>query len=501
MKLNIKKILQQAIDAHKQGKNIDAEHLYNKILNTLPKHPDACHNLGLLMISNKKLGVAIPLLKMAIEVNPNIEQFWISYINVLISQKHFKKAEVTCRKAIETNANFIIINNNLGNLLKELDRLEEAETSYKKAIELNPNFAIAHYNLGNLLKELDRLEEAETSYKKAIELKPNYAEAHANLGGILKELDRLEEAETSYKKAIELKPTYENALMAKGQMLFDKGDFELSLKDFNACNNEDSRARSLASLYALGKTNEIYHQIKEHAEVDDQNIRVAAFSAFISHKEKKKTAHKFCNNPMDFIYFSKISSHLKNPNFFITEVIEELRDVKTRWEPLGRSTRNGFHSGNKINLFKSPLKKIHKLQSIILDEIDKYQLKFKNKSCSYIKKWPTNKKLFGWHVILKKGGYQTAHIHPSGWLSGVIYLKVVLPSDKNEGAIEFDLNGRNYYDINSQKLKFQPNVGDIIFFPSSLHHRTLPFTKNTERIIISFDLIPDQKKTLNNQIY
>ena len=103
----------------------------------------------------------------------------------------------------------------------------------------------------------------------------------------------------------------------------------------------------------------------------------------------------------------------------------------------------------------------------------------------------TKKNLFGWHVELKSQGYQTAHIHPSGWLSGVIYLKVVPSKNINEGAIEFSLNGRHYSDINSPKEIYNPKIGDIVFFPSSLHHRTIPFTSDTNRIIISFDLIPD----------
>jgi hypothetical protein len=34
-------------------------------------------------------------------------------------------------------------------------------------------------------------------------------------------------------------------------------------------------------------------------------------------------------------------------------------------------------------------------------------------------------------------------------------------------------------------------MGDIIFFPSSLHHKTIPFSSDGERIIISFDLKPE----------
>ena len=67
-------------------------------------------------------------------------------------------------------------------------------------------------------------------------------------------------------------------------------------------------------------------------------------------------------------------------------------------------------------------------------------LKFQNKPCLYIQKFPTMRNLFGWTVILKQQGHQNAHIHPSGWLSGVIYLKVVPSLGKDEGAIEFGLN-------------------------------------------------------------
>ena len=130
------------------------------------------------------------------------------------------------------------------------------------------------------------------------------------------------------------------------------------------------------------------------------------------------------------------------------------------------------------------------LKSIILHELDNYYSKFQNESCSYIKKFPSNKNLRGWHVILKQQGYQTTHIHTSGWLSGVIYLKVVPTLGKNEGAIEFSLNGDNYSDLKSPKLNYQPELGDIIFFPSSLHHSTFPFSIDDDRIIVSFDLIP-----------
>ena len=35
-----------------------------------------------------------------------------------------------------------------------------------------------------------------------------------------------------------------------------------------------------------------------------------------------------------------------------------------------------------------------------------------------------------------------------------------------------------------------PAVGDIVLFPSSLFHRTLPFRADADRVCIAFDIAP-----------
>ena len=243
-------------------------------------------------------------------------------------------------------------------------------------------------------------------------------------------------------------------------------------------------------MYNSGNIDEIYQRINNNAKLDEKNLRVAAFSSFISHKENKETKNNFCKNPLEFLYFSNLSSHLKNSDKFIDDLIDQIKHINASWEPSNKTTIKGFQSTK--NLFVDPKKKIKDLQKIIIDELQKYNLKFKDKSCLFINEWPLKKNLFGWHVILQQQGYQDPHIHPAGWLSGVIYLKVVPSLEKNEGAIEFSLNAQNYSDVKSPKFIHQPKKGDIVFFPSSLHHRTIPFTTNTDRIIISFDLLPDR---------
>ena len=51
MDLTIEQALQRGIEAHKMGQLQEAERLYRLILQEVPKHPDANHNLGVLAVS------------------------------------------------------------------------------------------------------------------------------------------------------------------------------------------------------------------------------------------------------------------------------------------------------------------------------------------------------------------------------------------------------------------------------------------------------------------
>ena len=274
-------ILQQAVIAHQQGKLEEAERLYCAILESQPKHPDANHNLGVLAVYLNKTEAALPFFKMAVEVNPKIEQFWLSYIDALIKNNQIKNAKHFINKAKKkgfsslkldalaakfyTQVQIANVNTSspsqqqinillkyyqagqyddaeklallitqqfpkyqfswklLGVLYGQSGRHSKAKNASQKAVALSPQDEEARNNLGNTLRELGRLNEAESSYTQAIALKPDYAEAHNNLGNTLKELGRLDEAEASYTHAIALKPDYAEAYNNLGTTLKELG--------------------------------------------------------------------------------------------------------------------------------------------------------------------------------------------------------------------------------------------------------------------------------------
>jgi protein O-GlcNAc transferase len=208
MKLDTDQILEQAITAHKEGRFEDAEHFYNTILRAEPKNADANHNLGVLATSLKATHRALILFETALEVKPNVETFWISYIDALIKNNRLEDAEIASRKALDLKQDFIEVNFILSAILIKRGELVEAEAILKKIIEFKPDYAEAYYSLGVIQYKAARFIEAEASYKSATKFKRDYIQAYNNLGVIQYKAGRFIEAEASVKKALDLKPDY-----------------------------------------------------------------------------------------------------------------------------------------------------------------------------------------------------------------------------------------------------------------------------------------------------
>ena len=294
----------------------------------------------------------------------------------------------------------------------------------------------------------------------------------------------------SFSKVISLAPFEEPDTKSAASTFMAQGKLEKALTLFDSYDTPAARSRALQCLYLLGNIEEIYKRIEDTAELDDGNLSIAAFASFIAESEKKDTAHRFCRKPLEFLHFSNLSSKIENSDLFIKNLIEDLQTIQAVWEPPNQSAKGGYQTNG--NLFRYSNSNIVTLKEIIISEIDAYYEKFHTERCSMIEKWPVKKNITGWQIRLKEQGYHSLHIHQTGWLSGVIYLKVVPSLNKNEGAIKFTVASPKISKSNLPEIIHNPEVGDMVLFPSSLYHGTIPFSTDTDRIIVSFDLQPDQ---------
>ena len=117
MELTLDQALQKGIEAHRAGNAQEADRYYTAILKANPKHPDANHNMGALAVGIGKVQEALPFFKAALESNPNIVQYWLSYIDALIKLERIDEAKVVFDQAKSkgvTDERFVQIAQRLG---------------------------------------------------------------------------------------------------------------------------------------------------------------------------------------------------------------------------------------------------------------------------------------------------------------------------------------------------------------------------------------------------
>ena len=269
MELTTEERLKQGLAFHKEGKLKEAERLYRSILKSQPLDPDANHNLGLLVVSVNRADEALPLFKIALEANPKIEQFWLSYMDALIKEMQFDAAKEIFKEAkkggfsgdkfdalemhlISTSQikepskldknkkakpqkeylkNIYLSETEMNNLLQHYHNgsFDDAEKIALSIIKKFPEHQFGWKALGAIFKKTGRASESLDACQKSVQLEPQDAEAHSHLGIVLQELGRLKEAEVSYRQAIILKPDFAEAYNNLGSIFKELDELEEAL--------------------------------------------------------------------------------------------------------------------------------------------------------------------------------------------------------------------------------------------------------------------------------
>ena len=274
-------------------------------------------------------------------------------------------------------------------------------------------------------------------------------------------------------------------------MYYDQGKYALAKERFDKCGRNDvTQGLSLECLYLMSKYEEFTASLVEYIKVNQTNRRVAALSAYAANQLLQEDIYPFCASPLDYVYKGQLAHSSLENSRFVRAFEDEMTDIQTVWEPASNTTKKGYRTIG--NLFELRSENIQKMELYIRNHVETYFNKYINSQNLFIKEWPKAFSLHGWFNRLVKGGNHISHIHPAGWLSGVVYLNMVDDPQNDEGAIKFSLHGYNYPILRDEipANTVQPQSGEIVLFPSSLFHETIPLIQDSVRCAVAFDIIP-----------
>ena len=500
--------LQTLINALNNGQHAQAERLAKDLI---AKHAGVFilhHVLSLALDGQQKYAEAAASYQNALKLQP--EKFNQSSTDLLfnlgIALTHLNQldeAAAAYQQAIKINPNFFEAFGNLGTVLQRQGKLDEAIASYQKGLNINPQDARGYFNLGTALRDKGDLQAAVSSYNKAIGLFPNYTDAHNNLGETLRDQGDMDAAVKSYQAALALNASHANANYNMAEFLYLAKKYDEAIGYFERSQLDDWQERRLYCLYKAEKF-DAFKANRDALAGSTKNISpfLATLSTHYSINFNQPDPYNFCKNGLDFVYQNSI---LDENSALLKDLLNDIHTADIAERKQGRLT-NGQQSAG--NLFKRPEASFRALAELIKQEFVNYKNKYAGANCELIRSFPSALEFTSsWYVKMQQGGHLNAHIHEIGWISGAVYLAMPTPKAGSiEGAFEYGTHGDDYpikqhgqqpenqHSENLQKFpvaNILPKVGDIVLFPSSLFHRTIPFSSTQERICIAFDLKPD----------
>jgi predicted O-linked N-acetylglucosamine transferase (SPINDLY family) len=261
----------RAMELQLAGKLDLAEQLYRAILQAEPRHAAANYCIGMLQIQCKRGALSLAHLKAALELQPEVSDYWLGYLEALMLAGQTAEATGTLAlgrqhglagAAVEDFAHrleaakphaaaaaspnlpklaakpakpartrrrgdAIFVRKQESALLTMIQRqnFDAALALARSLTERFPERGLGWKALGAFVSSNGNDAEALAAMQTAVRLMPQDAEAHINLGLTLAKLQRFDEAEMLLKRALAIKPGFAAAHYRLGMTYEFQGRF------------------------------------------------------------------------------------------------------------------------------------------------------------------------------------------------------------------------------------------------------------------------------------
>jgi tetratricopeptide (TPR) repeat protein len=147
----IEQAFELALQHHRSGRLAEAQAIYQKILESNPRHAGSLNLLGVIAVQQRQYGSGIALIEQAIARDPHQASFHSNLGEAHRGRGDFERARASFERALRIDPALTETHNNLGLVLQACGDFPAARRSLERAIELRPDNAEAHYNLARLL--------------------------------------------------------------------------------------------------------------------------------------------------------------------------------------------------------------------------------------------------------------------------------------------------------------------------------------------------------------
>lgn len=412
---------------------------------------------------------------------------------VLFDMQRVGEAEATIEQALALRPDAPDLLFNRAMVRRALDRPELALADLDAVVAAVPWQGAARLHRGVLRSDLGRLQEALEDFEHLQREEPQRLEGHFNAGLALTRLDRHGEAIASLQRARAIAPRSVPVLRGLGNALREGGRAAEGLEVLRECVALDANdAASLGDLgmcqLAAGQPGESVQSFQRALALDPRDQTALAGWYLASNDAGASEQARLLFDPALIGHGQLVP---EDPDALRAAVLDH---PQLRWEPTGKTTRKGEQTafldlspgspfaGHGAQVAKAVAQRIQAL-------LDDPTLSTHPWMKGRLSRW----RLRMWATVLREGGHQAPHIHPSGWMSGVFYLDDgdADPQAGQGGTIVFG-RGPDELALQAPPLEWshQPATGELLLFPSYFHHHTLPFAGRGVRISLAFDVVP-----------
>ncbi|MFH1984626.1 MAG: tetratricopeptide repeat protein [Pseudomonadota bacterium] len=189
--------LSSGIDRYMNGDYDGAVDEFRRSMGISPRSEYAVESAAYMARSYLKLEKpekAIDAYKLAIELNPERDDTFISLGNLQFSMERYADAEESYRNAAEINPSATNLFS-LGQVYLRTENFTKAEETFKRVIAMTPEDSGGYFGLGQAYGGMESYDLALKEFEKAVTIKPEFWDAHAEIGYTYADMGDMDKAQ------------------------------------------------------------------------------------------------------------------------------------------------------------------------------------------------------------------------------------------------------------------------------------------------------------------